>query len=306
MSGPVTSCSMLAAPRRRVAPAPLRRSRVASTTLTGGASRRVVSRRSTPSGMSYDAGRTDAPGVTDDPGEPEDPLLAAVGVEPHDVPAAGVADHAPRLEMPLELAVLTRVAGALVVELDRLARLRGVPEHVERRLVGAQPGLDQVEGRDVDLDAGGRQLADRVGGRLGQAGVLPDAGGQADHGRLVGGQADVGQGELVGRDAVARLVVEQRVDAADLDRHAQGPQLLLVALEHLLERVGTRVGIEDGADPLLGDVVALDEQHDEQVEQSFALPARRRLPRRVTRGELGHQPLACWTAQPAARMSITK
>ena len=94
---------MLAAPRRSVAPAPLRRSRVASTTLerrrqpTGGLAQvdavgDVVRRRG-----------TDASGVADDAGEPEDPLLAAVGVEPHDVPAAGVADHAPRLEVALEL-----------------------------------------------------------------------------------------------------------------------------------------------------------------------------------------------------------
>ena len=52
---------------------------------------------------------------------------------------------------------------------------------------------------DVDLHAQGGQLAHRLGGRLGQPGVLPHPGGQADHRGLVGGQADVGQRELVGR-----------------------------------------------------------------------------------------------------------
>ena len=77
------------------------------------------------------------------------------------------------------------------------------------------------------------------------AGVLPDLGGQADHGGLVGGEADVGQRELVGPDPVARLVVEERVHLADLDRHAEAAQLVLVALEHLLERVGRGVRVED-------------------------------------------------------------
>ena len=219
VSGPATSSSTLAAPgaawrRRPCGPAASPRTAWAAAP-AGGWSRAGRRRR----GCRTTPGAPTRRASPDHAGQAEDPLLVAVGVEPDDVPAAGVADHAPGLEVARRAA--RRVAGALVVELDRLAGLRGVPEHVERRLVGAQPRLDEVEGRDVDLDAGGGQLADGVGGRLGEPGVLPDPGGQPDHGRLVGGQPDVGQREVVGRDAVAGLVVEERVDAADLDRHAE-------------------------------------------------------------------------------------
>ena len=115
----------------------------------------------------------------------------------------------------------------------------------------------------------------------------------ADDRRLVAGQRDLGQLELVGADPVAGLVLEERVDAADLDRDAEGAQVLLVALEHLLERLVARVGVEDLPDPVLGDVVALDEQHDEQVEQPLGL-RRSPLP----------DPPGC--VEPAARMSTTK
>ena len=239
-------------------------------------------------------GGTDPAGVADHPREAEDPLLAPVGVQPHDVPAAGVPDDAPRLEVALQG---LEVAGSPVVELDRLAGLRRVPEHVEGGLVRAQPRLDQVEGRHVDLHPGRGELAHGVGRRLGEPGVLPHPGGQTDDGGLVSGQPDVGQGEVVGRDAVARLVVEQRVDAADLDRHAERAQLLLVALEHLLEGVRSRVGVQDRPDPLLGDVVALHEQHDQQVEQPFALPAGRCL--RVAPHSLGR----VHSCQPAGPVS---
>jgi hypothetical protein len=163
------------------------------------------------------------------------------------------------------------VAGPLVVEGDGPAGHGRLPEHVERRLVGAEPRLGDVEGAQVEGEAGGRQLADGVRGRLGEPRVLPDLGGECHDGSLVGLQGDLGQCELVGPDPVARLVVEVGVHLAHLDRDPEAAQLLLVTLEHLLEGVVRGVGVEDRADPLLGDVVPLDEQHDEQVEQPLGL-----------------------------------
>jgi hypothetical protein len=163
------------------------------------------------------------------------------------------------------------LTGAPIAELDRAPLLGRLPEHVERRLVGREPRLGDVERRDVERDPERGQLAHRLGGRLGQPGVLPDAGGQPDDGGLVGLQGDVRQREAVRADPVAGLVVEERVHVAHLDRDAQAAQLLLVALEHLLEPLARGVRVEDRADPVLADVVPLDEEHDEQVEQALAL-----------------------------------
>ena len=101
VSGPATSSSMLAAPRRSVAPGPLAheqgrlddrgwRGEPAGGRPQVDAVGDVVGRRG-----------TDPAGVADHAREAEDPLLAAVGVQPHDVPAAGVPDDAPRLQVPL-------------------------------------------------------------------------------------------------------------------------------------------------------------------------------------------------------------
>ena len=202
------------------------------------------------------------------PGEPEDPLLAAVGVEPDDVPTPGVADDAPRLEVPGGGA---RRSGTAVVELHRRPLLGGLPEHVERWLVGRQSGLGDVQRGLVDLDAEGGELADRLGRRVREAGVLPDPGGQTDDRGLVGCQRDVGQRQPVRTDPVAGLVVEVGVHVADLDGHAEAAQLFLVALEHLLEGLGGGVRVEELADPVLADEVPLDQQHDQQVQQALAL-----------------------------------
>ena len=106
-----------------------------------------------------------------------------------------------------------------------------------------------------------------------------------------------GQRELVGLDAVAGLVVEVGVDLADLDGYAEAAQLLLVAVEHLVEGLVAGVGVEDLADARLGDEPRGDQQHDEQVEQPLGL----------LRAHLARSPgvLRCG-AQTAARMSTTK
>ena len=70
-------------------------------------------------------------------------------------------------------------------------------------------GSMPISGVDVALDARGAQLAQRLGGRAGQARLRPGAAGQAEHGELVGLEGDVGQRVLALVDAVARLVLEE-------------------------------------------------------------------------------------------------
>ena len=137
----------------------------------------------------------------------------------------------------------------------------------------ASRGSTSAERVPVDGDPARAQLDQRVGGLPGQSGVLPDPGGQADHGGLVGLQGDLGQLEGPAADPVAGLVVEQRLVAADLDRDADLAQLLLVPLEHLLERVRrlVAVAVDDLADAVLGDVAAGDQQADDEVHQPLGL-----------------------------------
>ncbi len=242
------------------------------------------------------AGRAVEVGLAAHPGEPEDPLGAAVGVEPHGVPAARVAGDAPRLEVPGR----RRIAGPGVLEAHRHPVADRVEEDLEGRLVGAQPGLDDVEAADVDLDAGGGELADRVGRGVGEPGVVPHLRRQPDDSGLLGVEVDRRQRQLVAAHPVARLVVEVGVHGAHLDRHAEAAQLLLVAVELALEGVVGVVGVEDLADPLLGHEVALDEQHDQQVEQPLGLRGRLLL------GAGGRVGAHAGPAQPAPRMSTTK
>ena len=126
---------------------------------------------------------------------------------------------------------------------------------------------------------GGPQLAQRLGGRAGQAGLRPGAAGQAEHGQLVGLEGDVGQGVLALVDAVARLVLVQRVDVLGDQRDAELAQLVLVALEHPLEGLGRRrlaVLRHELADLRLGQRPARVEEHEHEVEQSLGLDLRRR------------------------------
>ena len=130
--------------RRRPPPASWRTS-----TVTG--SRRRVRRQPAGQLADVDAGRDVVgagprrpAGLALDPGEPEHPLLAAVGVEPDDVPAPGVPHDAPRLEVPGRGLGL---AGAAVVELDGRPVLGGLPEHVEGRLVGGRAAARRRRGR---------------------------------------------------------------------------------------------------------------------------------------------------------------
>src|SRR5262249_1715180 len=80
--------------------------------------------------------------------------------------------------------------------------------------------LGDVEGAEVELEPGRGELADRVRGRLGEARVLPDLGGQGHDRGLVGLQRDLGQRDLVVPHPVARLVAEVGVHSAPANRHA--------------------------------------------------------------------------------------
>jgi hypothetical protein len=69
-----------------------------------------------------------------------------------------------------------------------------------------------------------------------EPGVPPQPRGDADGGRLLGFEVDVGQGVLTPGDPVAGFGVEH-AGGADLQRHAQVAQLGLVPFELALERV---------------------------------------------------------------------
>ena len=237
-----------------------------------------MARRSVPAGISNEPGLPSVADVTLHPGEPEDPRLAAVGVVAGDVPPAAVGHHAPRLQVPGRGRAGPRGA---VAERHRRAGAGGVPERLERRLLRVERGLHDVEGGPVDADPGGLELDQRVGGRGREAGVLPDPGGQADDGGLLGRQVDLRQLEGGPLDAVAGLVLERPVDVPDLDRDAEGPELLLVPLEHLLEGLVAclAVGLDHLTEPVLGDVRPGDQERDEQVEQTLALARGHVLPR---------------------------
>ena len=76
------------------------------------------------------------------PREPENTLGLPVGVVADDVPASRVTRHAPGVEVTGGRHLL---AGPQVVEGERGALLDGQPEGVERRLVGAQPRLGDLQ-----------------------------------------------------------------------------------------------------------------------------------------------------------------
>ena len=71
-------------------------------------------------------------------------------------------------------------------------------------------------------------------------------------------EVDRRQGELRGQDPVARFVVEEGVEAADLDGHPERAKFILVTLEGALEcRVAEMViALDRFPDPALGKITA--------------------------------------------------
>ena len=104
----------------------------------------------------------------------------------------------------------------LVCERDRPAVPYRLPQRLELRFLRRQPRLDHgaadgvvlVEARGLELEEGAGG-----GGGAGQLRALPDAGRDAEHGRLVGFELDVGQLVVLLTDPVAGLLVECVVKA---------------------------------------------------------------------------------------------
>ncbi len=220
-----------------------------------------------------------------DAAEPEHPRRVAGPVVAGDVPAAAPVHHAPRLEGPLRhLGTAARQVG----EGDRPAVADRLPQRAERGLLRGQSRLDA--GRRarravaVGLPARRAQLKRGARGRAGQLGGLPDPRRDAEDGGLVGLQVDLWQLVVLAADPVAEVVVD-RVRAAGLQRNAQVAKLLLVPLEHALERLLLiRVPADRGPDLLGGQVPARGEQEDDDGQEAFGPALRQRdLPRVVCR-----------------------
>src|SRR5690606_23250566 len=113
------------------------------------------------------------------------------------VPAAPPVEDAPRLE---GARLRTAGAWATVVERDDGSRAHRAPQRLERRLTGGEAGFEDRQRGGVDVGTVSGELEDGVGRCLGEARVLPDAGRQTEHGRLLGGEPQRRQLELAAPD----------------------------------------------------------------------------------------------------------
>ena len=139
----------------------------------------------------------------------------------------------PRLHAPAGWDVLVR---ALVAELELAAVAGGGVAGLERGLPGVQAGLERDGARAVDVDTGGLELDEGTHARRRPAARTPEPQGQADGGRFLTGQPDLGEFVVGPGDAVAVLGVED-AGPPGLQGHAHLAELGLVALEHPLERL---------------------------------------------------------------------
>ena len=103
-----------------------------------------------------------------------------------------------------------------------------------------------------------RSLAECASGGLGHARVLPDSRCYTYHSGFLRVEIDRRQGEFRGQDPVARFVVEEGVEAADLDGHPKRAEFILVALEGALECSVAEmvVALDRLPDPALGKITA--------------------------------------------------
>ena len=172
---------------------------------------------------------------TDHPGEPEDPRRVPIHVVAHDVPAATEGDHPPRPQ------VTRAVAGA-----RWRCGSRSAPGSLVRvaSQSGSKAGSSAVS-CGCTTSSAVRSTLTPAAFSLTRASEVAAARPACCHTRAarpitaasVGGEVDLRQLEGGPLDPVAGLVLEGPVDVPDLDRDAEGAQLLLVPLEHLLERV---------------------------------------------------------------------
>ncbi len=145
----------------------------------------------------------------------------------------------PRFDLPLLGVGGVRLA---VVEDDRAAVAAGQHQRLEGGLMGRDTGFQgavRLPGVIVRPVAGQRhtgraQLLERAAGGARQPGLLPDLRGQPQCGGLLGVQRDRGQAVAVAAGEIADVAL----DALDgLDDQAELAQIVLVALEHAVERV---------------------------------------------------------------------
>ena len=168
-----------------------------------------------------------------DPGEPEDPLGAAVAVPAGQVPVAAPALQRPRLDLAL---LGAGGVGLAVVEDDRAAVAAGQHQRLERGLVDRDARFEGAVlasyGSSASGMPGGAQLLQGAAGGAGEPGLLPDLGGEAEGGGLLGVQRDGRQPVAVAAGEVAGLAVQV---LHGLDDQAEFAQIVLVALEHPVE-----------------------------------------------------------------------
>lgn len=136
---------------------------------------------------------------------------------------------------------------------------------VSTRVCRLAPNVADAHPQCLELDQTAR-------GRAGEVRLLPDIGGQCQHGEFGGGEGDGWQRVGVGIDPVAGLVLKERIVAAGLQRHPEFAQIVLVPLEHPVEGLfagAARVLRHSDADLLLGEPPARRQQGDDEVEQPF-------------------------------------
>ncbi len=250
--------------------------------------------------------------VGGDAREEEGADVLSAEVEAVHVPARLVLHERVRLDTTARRGILPRLE---VVELDDPALFDRPLQRGERRLaeVDARRVADD---RRVHLDAERADLAEPAAGVGRHRALAPDASGQVQHREFRRREVDVG-GQFVfrRRNAVARFaqIVGVGVVADRLHGDAEGAQVLLVALEHLLQRILGRARLtllaiagDRRQDRLLGEPLLGRHERDDEIHQALF--------RRGT-GRLGGHPtilgVGCAAGQEDAgasmpRMSMTK
>src|SRR4029450_3280717 len=112
---------------------------------------------------------------------------------------------------------------------------------------------------------------------MGDARLLPYAGGEPEHGHLIRSEADFGQRVAVPVDPIAELVVRPRLQVPGLQRYAHFAELILVALEHALEGVvafAVRILRHRASDLRLCQGTAGRQQADDEVEEPLCFAHR--------------------------------
>ena len=144
-------------------------------------------------------------------------------------------------------------------------------------------------GSSASRHPGGAQLLQRAAGGAGEPGLLPDLGGEAQGGGLLGVQGDRRQPVAVAAGEVADVAVEA---LHRLDDQAELAQIVLVPLEHPVEgvvtggrgeaagraRVRIPVGLDGSPQLTLAERAPGPQQAQRQIHQPLGLGNRHRRP----------------------------